>query len=81
MDQLGSGKGTITKLVGERLGLINIDTGATFRAVTLAMIRQNIKTDETKKIENLLENIKRIIKDKRKTSERLCVRSFYIKNS
>ena len=58
MDQLGSGKGTITKLVGERLGLINIDTGATFRAVTLAMIRQNIKTDETKKIEKLLENIK-----------------------
>ena len=36
----GSGKGTITKLVGEKLGLINIDTGATFRCVTLAMLEQ-----------------------------------------
>ena len=26
----GSGKGTITKLVSERLGLVNIDTGAMY---------------------------------------------------
>ncbi len=54
----GSGKGTITKLVGERLGLLNIDTGATFRCVTLAMLKQNIKIDETEKIKKLLETIK-----------------------
>ena len=53
----GSGKGTITKLVGEKLGLVNIDTGATFRSVTLAMLKQNIKATETEKIEELLENI------------------------
>ena len=57
MDLLGSGKGTITKQVGEKLGLVNIDTGATFRAVTLAMLKQNIKATETEKIEELLENI------------------------
>ena len=27
----GTGKGTITKLVAEELGLINIDTGAMYR--------------------------------------------------
>ena len=58
MDQLGSGKGTITKLVGEKLGLVNIDTGATFRCVTLAMLKQNIKVEEIDKIEKLLETIK-----------------------
>ncbi len=58
MDQLGSGKGTITKLVGEKLGLVNIDTGATFRCVTLAMLRQNIKVEEIDKIKELLETIK-----------------------
>ena len=58
MDQHGSGKGTITKLVGEKLGLVNIDTGATFRCVTLAMLKQNIKIEENDKIEKLLETIK-----------------------
>ena len=43
----GSGKGTVTKLVGEKLGLINIDTGAMYRCVTLYMLRNNIKLDET----------------------------------
>ena len=54
----GAGKGTITKLVGEKLGLVNIDTGATFRCVTLAMLQQNISTNEEEKIKKLLENIK-----------------------
>lgn len=54
----GSGKGTITKLVGEKLNLINIDTGATFRSVTLAMLNNNIKLDEEEKIIELLNNIK-----------------------
>ena len=42
----GSGKGTITKLVEERLGLISIDTGSMYRCVTLYMIRNNIGLDE-----------------------------------
>ncbi len=54
----GSGKGTITKLVGDKLNLINIDTGATFRCVALAMLDNKIGLDEEEKIKELLNNIK-----------------------
>ncbi len=54
----GSGKGTITKLVGEKLGLVNIDTGATFRCVALNMLQENITLEDEDKIENMLNNIK-----------------------
>ena len=53
----GAGKGTITKLVGEKLGLINIDTGATFRCVALNMIKENIDIQEEKKIQEMLDKI------------------------
>ncbi len=53
----GSGKGTITKLVGEKLNLINIDTGAMYRCVTLACIRENILPEELDKIEKILGSI------------------------
>ena len=53
----GAGKGTITKLVGERMKLSNIDTGATYRCVTLAMIKQGIKLEEKEKILSLLNKI------------------------
>ncbi len=54
----GSGKGTITKLVGEKLKLVNIDTGATFRCVALNMLQKNIKIEEENKIEEMLNNIR-----------------------
>ena len=54
----GSGKGTITKIVGKKLNLINIDTGAMYRCVTLACLRKNIKTNELEKIKEVLETIK-----------------------
>ena len=38
----GSGKGTITKLVGEKLNLVNIDTGAMYRSLALACLRNNL---------------------------------------
>ena len=53
----GSGKGTITKLVGEKTGLINIDTGAMYRCVTLYMLRNNINLEETEKINKMLNEI------------------------
>ena len=49
----GSGKGTITKLVGEKLGLVNIDTGATFRCVALNMIQENIDIKDEEKIQKI----------------------------
>lgn len=53
----GSGKGTITKLVGKKMNLENIDTGAMYRCVSLDMIRKNIKLNEIEKIESLLKTI------------------------
>ena len=38
----GTGKGTITKLVAQEMGLCNIDTGAMYRSITLQCIRQGI---------------------------------------
>lgn len=53
----GAGKGTITKLVGEKKNLIYIDTGALYRCVTLYMIRNKISLDETDKIKEMLNKI------------------------
>ena len=53
----GAGKGTITKQVGEKLGLINIDTGAMFRCVTLNMLQEGIEIEQENKIELLLHKI------------------------
>lgn len=54
----GSGKGTITKLVGDKLNLINVDTGAMYRCCSLYMIRNNIGLDEIDKIKEMLLKIK-----------------------
>ncbi len=53
----GSGKGTITKLVGKKIGLINIDTGAMYRCATLDCLNKNILPEELEKIEKVLEEI------------------------
>lgn len=53
----GSGKGTITKIVGKKLDLVYIDTGAMYRCASLYMIRNNIKLDELGRIAGMLENI------------------------
>ena len=53
----GSGKGTITKLVAQKLNLVNVDTGAMYRSVALKAIRNKIESNEIDKIEKMLENI------------------------
>ena len=53
----GSGKGTITKLVAEKLNLIYIDSGATYRCVALQCLRNNIKLEETDKIIQLTKTL------------------------
>lgn len=53
----GSGKGTVTKILAKKLGLVNIDTGAMYRCVALEMLNKNIKLDELDKIKELLNNI------------------------
>lgn len=54
----GTGKGTITELIAKKFNFQYLDTGATYRCVTLKMIKENIKLDETEKIKEMLKNIK-----------------------
>lgn len=53
----GSGKGTVTKMVAEKMDLISIDTGAMYRCVTLYMLRNNIGLNDIEQINEMLENI------------------------
>ena len=53
----GTGKGTVAKMISERLNYTYIDTGAMYRTVTLKMIRDNIKLNEIEKINKLLNEI------------------------
>ena len=53
----GSGKGTISNIIAKELNLTNIDTGATYRCVALATIKNNIKLEEMEKIIALLDKI------------------------
>lgn len=53
----GSGKGTITKIISEKLNLVSIDTGAMYRCVALECINKNIEYTEIEKIKLVLENI------------------------
>lgn len=54
----GSGKGTITKIISEKLGLVNIDTGAMYRCVALACINNGIKLEEEDKISEIAKKVK-----------------------
>lgn len=63
----GTGKGTVTKIIAEKLNLIYIDTGAMYRAVTLKALRNNIKPKEPEKLKEMLEKIS--IKLKRKDNK------------
>ena len=54
----GTGKGTVTKILSKKFKLVNIDTGATYRCVTLDMLNKGIKLEELDKIKELLQNIK-----------------------
>lgn len=53
----GSGKGTITKLVGEKRNLVYIDTGAMYRCVTLDCINNNVDYTDIAGIEQVLDKI------------------------
>ena len=53
----GSGKGTVTKIISNKLGLINIDTGATYRCVALKCLNNGIKLDNKDKIIEIANNI------------------------
>lgn len=53
----GSGKGTITKRIEKELGLVNLDTGATYRCVALEALRHGLTVNDEDEIVKLLDNI------------------------
>ncbi len=54
----GAGKSTIARKVAKELGFIYVDTGALYRTVALAVVRQPFEADETAKVVDLLQEIK-----------------------
>ena len=53
----GSGKGTVTKKIEEKLGFLNLDTGATYRCVALQTLREGIKLEDKEKIVKIANEI------------------------
>lgn len=53
----GSGKGTLAKALAEKLNLVNIDTGATYRCVALKTLRNNLNVEDTDEIIEIARNI------------------------
>ena len=53
----GSGKGTIAKLVSNKLGFSTIDTGAMYRCVAVYFIDNKISIEDEKRIKEELKNI------------------------
>ena len=54
----GSGKGTVTKRIANKLGLINIDTGSTYRCVALEVLNRNVDLEDKEKIIEIAKQIK-----------------------
>ena len=59
----GSGKGTVTKKIANKLGLINIDTGITYRCVALEVLNKNVSLDNKDEIIKIAKEIKIDIKN------------------
>ncbi len=53
----GSGKGTITSRVAERLGISIMDTGAMYRCVTVYFLRNGIELDDEEGVKDALTKI------------------------
>ena len=53
----GSGKGTLTKVVAEELGLVSIDTGMLYRCHALAVVRNNIDINDKENIIKIMDEI------------------------
>ena len=73
----GSGKSTIAKIVGEKLNLMYINTGAMYRAVTLKALKENISHTCVDKLEKLIEEMDlyfeddQLFMDKENVSEKI----------
>ena len=53
----GSGKGTVANKIANELNLVNIDTGATYRCLALAVLRAGVEIDDTENILKVFDGI------------------------
>jgi cytidylate kinase len=53
----GVGKSTLSKLLAGKLGLVNLDTGAMYRAVALAAVRRSIDLDDEAALGRLADSV------------------------
>lgn len=53
----GAGKSSISKVVAKKLGYLYIDTGAMYRAVTLAVLRAGVDPADTVAVSQILTNL------------------------
>ena len=53
----GAGKSTVTRRVARKLGLLYLDTGAMYRAVTWLVMESGIGIDDEKEIASLIEGV------------------------
>ena len=61
----GAGKGTITSILAKKFNLLYLDTGATYRCITLKLLNENIDLNDTEKIKEVLETTKIDIEGKK----------------
>ncbi len=52
----GSGKSTVAAALAKRLGIAYLDTGAMYRAVTLAALQKQVSLDDPEMLETVLRN-------------------------
>lgn len=51
-----AGKTTVAGIISKKLSIVNLDTGAMYRAVALKAIKNNIDTSNTEKINDMLKD-------------------------
>jgi CMP/dCMP kinase len=59
----GSGKSTVSKMMAKRLGLLYIDTGAMYRALTLKAMKTNVDLGDAEALTRLARQTKIELKD------------------
>lgn len=67
---VASGKSTTARLVAERLGLVYFDTGMTYRAAALAVIRRGVNPEDSQAVVRLAENLSLAV---RRLGNSMCV--------
>ncbi|MFH1996957.1 MAG: (d)CMP kinase [Candidatus Omnitrophota bacterium] len=68
----GSGKSTVSKLLADRMGLLYVDTGAMYRALTLNAMKQNVSLNDASALIGLAGSTKiDLVSDNGRLSVRL----------